>query len=281
MRRARNVHDLLRPAELVDRFRHEPLRPGLARAFDLGGAVASRALGFFENAGIGFRKPLVGEERAGFWDFVVRQIDRRRRLPMPPEHLLDGLDCGGGAFDQRIAVAGVGDRRLQHLSQPHRAVVPQQQHPGFEGAGHAGRQQSGPGHHLEALAAVVRNGGPRWGRALAANHLGAAAFGVMHNDRHVAAGTVQMWLDHLQREGGGDSGVERVAALFQRGHPNCGGDPVGGGHDAKRAFDFRPGRERIGIDVAHRSPSFCIKRWRGALDHRVGLLPTAATLSSL
>ena len=57
-----------------------------------------------------------------------------------------------------------------------------------------------------------------------------------------------MRLDHLQRERGGDTGVEGIAALFQDGHPDRGRDPVGRGDDAKSAFDFGPRRERIGID---------------------------------
>src|SRR5437868_15056980 len=106
MRRARDIHDLLSPAELVDRFRNKTMRPGFPRAFDLRGAIVSRALGLLEDAGIGFREPLVGEERARFWHLIVRQVDRRRRLPMLPEHLLDGLDRGRRTFDQRIAVPG-------------------------------------------------------------------------------------------------------------------------------------------------------------------------------
>ena len=203
---------------------------------------------------------LVGEQRAGLRHFVVRQIDRGRRRPVLAEQFLDGLDGRRGALDQRIAVAGIGDRGLQHVAQPHRAVVAQQQHPGFERAGHAGGEQPGAGHHLQALAAVVRDGGACRRRALAADHLGAAALGVVHDDRHVAAGTVQMRLHHLQREGGGDAGVEGVAAFFQHAHADRGGDPVGRGHDAEGAFDFRPGGERIGIDVAHGNPSLLVSR---------------------
>ena len=170
---------------------------------------------------------------------------------MIPEQLLDGLDRRGGALDQRIAVAGIGDRRFQHIAEFHGAVIAQQQHPGFERAGDAGRQQSGAGHHLEALAAVMRDGRALRCRTLAANHLGAASFGVVHDDRHVAARAVQMRLDHLQGEGGGDAGIEGVAAFFENAHPDRGGDPVRRGDDAESAFDFRPRGERIGIDIAH------------------------------
>jgi len=96
----------------------------------------------------------------------------------------------------------------------------------------------------------MADGGARGRRPLAADHLGAAAPDIVHDDRHVAARPVQMRLDHLQREGGGNPGVKGVAALFQRGHPDGGGDPVGGGHDPESALDFGTGRERVGIDVA-------------------------------
>ncbi|MHC2781369.1 hypothetical protein ACVMBZ_000576 [Bradyrhizobium liaoningense] len=77
MRRAADVHHLLRPAEPVDGFRNEALRPGLARALDLGVAAAAAALGFAEDAGVGCGQRLVGEERAGFRHLTVRKIHRR------------------------------------------------------------------------------------------------------------------------------------------------------------------------------------------------------------
>ena len=113
----------------------------------------------------------------------------------------------------------------------------------------------------------MRDGRFGRGRALAADHLGAAAFDVMHDDGHIAAGPVQMRLDDLQREGGGDTGVKRVAAFLQDSHADGGGDPMGRGDDPERAFDFRPGGERIGIDVAQRAVFFLVGRFPAALDH--------------
>ena len=126
MRRTRDVHDLLRAAEFVDRFRHKALRPGFSRTLDLRDTVPARALGFLEDAGVGFREFFVGEQRAGPRHFIVRQIDRGRCRPVLAEQLLNDLDGRRRTLDQRIAVAGVGDRRLQHIAQPHRAVVPKQ-----------------------------------------------------------------------------------------------------------------------------------------------------------
>ena len=186
---------------------------------------------------------------------------------MLPEQLLDRLDCRGRALNQRIAIARVSDGGLQHVAQFHGAVVPQQQHPGLKRAGNAGREQAGAGHHLQAFAAIMRDGRFRGRRALAADHLDLCALHVMHDDRHIAAGAVQMRLDHLQREGGGDAGVERIATLFQHGHPDRGGDPVRRGNDPERSFDFRPCGERIGIDVAQRAVSFSLAGFAAGLDH--------------
>ena len=72
MRRAADVHDVLGAAEFVDRLRDKTLRPGLSCALDLRDAVASGALGFFQDAGVGFGELFVGEERTGFWHLVVR-----------------------------------------------------------------------------------------------------------------------------------------------------------------------------------------------------------------
>ena len=167
------------------------------------------------------------------------------------EQVGDRRDRGIGALDQRMAVLGVADRRRQHVGDRHGAVVAQQHHPGLEHAGHAGREQAGAGHDVEAFAAVMRDRGAGRRHALAADHLGLAALDVIDDDRHVAARPVEMRLDHLQREGGGDAGVERVAAAFQDPHADGGGDPVGRGHHAESALDLGPRGERVRIDVGH------------------------------
>jgi hypothetical protein len=166
------------------------------------------------------------------------------------EQLLDRPDGGVGALDQRMTVLRVGNRGRQHVGELHRAVVAQQQHPGVEHAGHAGREQASAGHHVEAERTVMRDG-RRGGRgALAADDLGFALLDVVDDDRNVAARPVEVRLQHLQREGGGDRGVEGVAAALQGSHPDAGRDPVRRGDDAERALDLRAGRERVGIDVA-------------------------------
>src|SRR3989440_10734310 len=52
VRLAARVHHALRPTEAVDRFGHEALRPGPARALDLTLAAVPRALGLAQDARI-------------------------------------------------------------------------------------------------------------------------------------------------------------------------------------------------------------------------------------
>src|ERR1700675_255788 len=59
MRRAADVHDLLRPAELIDRLGDKAMRPGFPRPLDLRDAVGACALGFLQDAGIRFGKSFV------------------------------------------------------------------------------------------------------------------------------------------------------------------------------------------------------------------------------
>ena len=170
---------------------------------------------------------------------------------MVAEKLVHRGDGGAGALDQRMAVLRVADRRRQHVAQRQRAVVAQEQHPGLERAGHAGGEQPGAGHQIEPFAAIMRDGGAGRRRSLAADHLRLAALDVVDDDRHVAAGAVEMRLDHLQREGGRHRGIEGIAAVLQHRHADRGRDPVRRGDDAERAVDLGPGGEGIRIDDAH------------------------------
>ena len=253
MRLARNVHDLLRAAELVDRLGDEALRPALARASR--SARRDRRRRFALRAGRGHKSRRASgcvNIVPGSGTLAVRHIDRRRGRPMIAEQLLDHGDGGAGALHNRMAALRVIDRRRQHVFESHGAVVAQQQHPGIEHARHAGRQQAGARHHVEAERSrkcAMVSAGRR--RPLPADDLRLAALHVIENDRHVAARPVQMRLDDLQREGGGDAGIEGVAASFQNAHADRGRDPVRRGDHAEGAFDLGPGGERIGIDLGN------------------------------
>ena len=172
---------------------------------------------------------------------------------MLAEQLGDRGDGGVGALKERMAVLRIADRGREHLGERERAVVAQQQHPGLEGAGHAGGKEPGAGDEVETLAAIVRDRRAGRRRALAADHFRLAAPHVVDDDRRVAARAVEMRLDHLQGERRGHGGVEGVAALLQGRHADRGGDPVRRGDDAEGALDLRTGGERVRIDEAHAS----------------------------
>jgi hypothetical protein len=99
----------------------------------------------------------------------------------------------------------------------------------------------------------MRDGGARRRHALAADHFGLAAPHIVHDRRHVAAGAVEMRLDHLQRKGGGHRGIEGIAALLQNPHADRSGDPMGRGDDAKSAFDLGTRGESVWVDIGHES----------------------------
>jgi hypothetical protein len=70
-----------------------------------------------------------------------------------------------------------------------------------------------------------------------------AALRVVEKDWQVAARPVQMRLDDLQREAGGDGGVERVATALQHRHACGRREPVRGRDHAERAAQLRSRRE--------------------------------------
>src|SRR5262249_118154 len=65
------------------------------------------------------------------------------------------------------------------------------------------------------------------------------------------ARSIEMWFHDLKRERSGACGVEGVTAFFQHRHANRSRNPMGRGHDPKRAVDFGPRGEGVGIDLAH------------------------------
>ena len=270
---AAGVHDLLGAAEAVDRLGNESFRPRCARALDLRDAIATGALGVLDDARISGRQPFVGEQAAGRRHLVVGQIDRRRTRPVIAEQLRHRGDGGVGTLQQWITVLRVTDRRRQHVSDAHGAVIAQQHHPGLERAGHAGGKEPGARNEVEAFAAVMRD--RRAGRrdALTADHFRPAAAHVEENDRDVAARPVEMRLDHLERERRGDGRVERVAAAFKDAHAHGSRYPMGRSHDAERALDLRTRGEGIGIDIGHERSRRFAGHYRPSACSSVALRP--------
>jgi hypothetical protein len=122
-------------------------------------------------------------------------------------------------------------------------VVAQHQHPGIEGAGHDGRQQSRSRNQIEPEGATGPDGRGSRRYALPADDVDAVVLHTVEQDRHVAAGPVEMRLDDLQREAGRHRGVEGIAALLEDRHAGCRRQPMRRCHDAEGAEDFRPGGE--------------------------------------
>src|SRR5438552_198407 len=249
---AARIHHRLRAAEAVDRLGDEALRPGLARRFDLRDAVAARALRLAQDARVGLGQRFVREQRAGLRHRAGGEINRGRRRPVLAKQSLHRRDGRVRALDQRMAFPRVADGGRKHVGEAHRAVIAQQKHPGLERAGNARGEQPRAGHHVEAEALVMGDRGFRRRGPLTADYLGLAGAHGIDDDRHVAARSVQVRLDHLQRESGCNRGIEGITALFQRRHTDRGGDPVGGGDDAERAFDLGPRGKRIWVYVFHR-----------------------------
>ena len=247
VRPAGHVHDVGGGDVGGDRLGHEAFVVHPPRRLDLLVAVLARRFRLVEDTLVGGRQRGVGEARARCGDLAAGQVDLGRARPVVQEQLGHAGDPPADRGQQRVAAGRVADRVPDHVPQPQRAELPQQHHPGPECAGHARREQPAAGHEAEAEAEAeagerLRRGGGRRG-PLPAEHEGLAAPGVMGDDRDLAAEAVQVRLDYLEDEPGGDRRVERVATVLKYRQPGRRGEPVRRGHHAERAREFRPGRE--------------------------------------
>ena len=109
----------------------------------------------------------IAEQRLGCRDVASRQEHGGRCRPFGLEKFLQALDGVGHAREQRMAMLGIVDGRLQNLPQPHGAMISQQHHPGVERAGDDRCQQAVAGNELQALAPIMLDGGAGRSRALA------------------------------------------------------------------------------------------------------------------
>src|SRR5215472_7724206 len=115
---------------------------------------------------------------------------------------------GTRTLDQGMTVARVGNRGRQHVAQAHRAVVTPKQHPSVEHAWNACGEKTSSRNHIESEAAKLCDRRRSGCRALPADHLRSIPPHIVQNDRHVAAWSIEMRLDDLQREGSRHSGIE-------------------------------------------------------------------------
>ena len=134
--------------EAIDLFRDEPLVVDLPRAFDL--PLARPAARLVEQPHPRGRQLLVAERRARP---RRREVERSRARPLAQQGL-DALDHHRDPADDRIAVLRVADRELEHVLQPPRPELLEQEQPAADRAGHAGREQPSPRHELVPEPAV-------------------------------------------------------------------------------------------------------------------------------
>ena len=230
-------------AETIDRLGYEAAIPGAAGGLDLRLAIGARALGLPEYPLVGVGQSRITEQSARGRYVAARQIHRSRGRPLGVEQVPDACDRGADRRHQRVAMAREGDCRLEHGAQPQRPMIAQHPQPGIEGAGHHGGEQSGPWHQVEPELPIGRDRGCLRRHTLAADHLDRVLAGAVQDDRQIAARTIQVRFDHLERESRGRCGVESVAAALEDGHAGCRGQPVRRRHHPERAEDLRAGRE--------------------------------------
>src|SRR5579885_3321206 len=234
------VHQLFAAVEAIDGFGDEALVPGAPRRLDLRLAAAAGRLRGLDDPRIGLGEGRIAEESAGLRHLPVRQINGGRSRPFRLEELPHGLDRGRDARDRRIAAARIVDRGRQHVLDAHGAELREELQPGAEGAGNDGRQQTGAGHEVEPELLEALDGGGGGCHALAADRLDPAPLHAPRQDRHLAAGSVQMRLHDLEHEARGDRRIERIAAALEDAHAGGGREPVRRGDRTEGAAKLRP-----------------------------------------
>ena len=147
----------------VDLLGDEALVERLARTVDLLLAGAAAALAR-RSAGTSRRVPGCGRARRAFG---ARQVELGRSGP-GREQLAVQLDRRGDALVQRIAELRVPDRELEHVPEPPRPELAEQEQPAAERAGHARGEHAGAGDELVAELAEALDRRGRRRDALAA-----------------------------------------------------------------------------------------------------------------
>ena len=243
VRRTGAIHQRVRAVEAAHGFGDEAAIPRSARRLDLTLAIGACGFGVAEYAAIGRRERAIAEELRWLRDAAAGQINRGGARPVLAEERCDRDERLDDARHERVAVLGVAERRLEHVAQAERSVVAEEEHPRVERARHSRRQEPRAGDELETKRREGLDRRPCRRHALAAERSGALLLLAPEQDRHFAARAVEMRLHHLQRERGGDGGVEGVAAAFEHPHRGRRCEPVGRGGHAERAADLRTGSE--------------------------------------
>jgi len=180
-------------------------------------------------------RPALGEQHPGGVGVGAQDLELAGEVDADPRR-------------DRIAVAGIANRRAQQFGERLAAVVADQPVPGVD--------RAGDGHRMGRLALdcgdpglavpVGIGRGRRPARAVVGDQLGRALR--REEAEAVAADTGRFRLDHALHGAGGDRGVERVAAVAQHRDRGLGGERMGGAGHAVRRMDGRPPGQ---LEVSH------------------------------
>ena len=242
VRLAGQVHHLGPGQVAVDGLGHEALVVGPAGGVDLLVPVRPGRLGLVQDPLVRRGQRRVGEPGPGR-GHPTAQVHLGRAGPVLAEQLLGRGDGRARPGRHRVAVPRIADRVPHDRAQRQPAVPLQEQQPGPERRGHAGRQQAVPRDQVKTQ--LIERQYPRTaaGRTLAVQHENLAVAGAA-DDGHLAAQPVHVRLDHLEYQARRDRGVERGAVGLQHGHARGRGQPVRRGHHAERARELWPGSKR-------------------------------------
>ena len=157
-----------------------------------------------------------------------------------------------------------------HVAQRQRAVLLQQQHPGPERGGHAGRQQAVAGHQVKPQPPERPQRGTARRRSLAVQHETppCPVPAPPGRRRSRSPGPRRRARSCAARRPGAPGRRRprrrRRCRRLQHGHAGRGGQPVSGRHHAEGARELRPGGER-GALRHHRRSLGCAAEFCGGL----------------
>ena len=217
----------------------EVVGDGLADRAPIEG-VASAARDLLERGG----ERRVLEDVAGRWRLARRQQDRRgvrvagqdvgNLAPLPGHDLADA-----------VAFARVADRRLERLREGNRAVPGQQLVPPVHDARHTDRERAAQRNAIDVTLLKLLEGCRGWRATAGVESVDRLRFGVVEEGKEIAADPVHRRFHDRQDGGGGDRGVDGVAAGLQHLEAGRRGERLTGGDGAVARHDDRSRRPRI------------------------------------
>ncbi len=227
--------------ELLHRLSHESRAPTLDRSVDP--PLPGQRRGGVQQPPVGRRQRGVGQPATDHRYASVRQILGRRGRPLLREQPLDAADRAGDLRQHGVPMLGVVDGEPEDLVQADRAVVAEQCQPGHRRTRNRSGEGTRPRYLVQPEFGECSDGRACGGGALAAQHRRRPA-GQREQQAHVSARPVQVRLDDLQGEAGGDGRIDGVPAGLQHRHSRRRREVVSGGDHSEGPLQFRAGGER-------------------------------------